>query len=229
MESRFDNVVYNTEKVDEHRETAISTITLTPTHDDNRALYSCEAVHKALSTPMISYIELSVLFPPGPPEIEGYQEGETVRMGDTLTLACVSRGGNPLAKLVWFRNDQQTDVTYTTTGRESTNTLTFQVESSDNNAIYRCEATNSVSPKPMIAMVKLTVQFAPSKVTILGPKEAQEGDSVTMVCMTDRSNPPADVSWVVDGRSVQAASSSVADPRGGWVTTSNVTLLFLDM
>ncbi|GFV42185.1 hypothetical protein TNCV_3164161 [Trichonephila clavipes] len=46
------NVVYNTEKVDEHRETAISTITLTPTHDDNRALYSCEAVHKALGTPI---------------------------------------------------------------------------------------------------------------------------------------------------------------------------------
>ncbi|XP_055938972.1 nephrin-like isoform X2 [Argiope bruennichi] len=224
VELRPDNVQYNTEKVDEHRETAISTITLTPTHDDNRALYSCEAGHKALSTPMISYIELSVLFPPGPPEIEGYQEGETVRMGDTLTLACVSRGGNPLAKLVWFRNDQQVDVTYTTTGRESTNTLTFQVESSDNNAIYRCEATNSVSPKPMVAMVKLTVQFAPSKVTIMGPKEAQEGDAVTMVCMTDRSNPPADVSWVVDGRPVQAASSSVADPRGGWVTTSNVTV-----
>ncbi|KFM57797.1 Nephrin, partial [Stegodyphus mimosarum] len=172
---------------------------------------------------MISYIELSVLFSPGPPEIEGYVEGETVRMGDTLTLACVSRGGNPLAKLVWYRNDQQVDVTYTTTGRESTNTLTFVVESNDNNAIYRCEATNSVSLKPMIAMVKLTVQFAPSKVTLVGPKEAQEGDTVTMFCTTDRSNPPADVSWVVEGRSVQAATSITADPRGGWITTSNVT------
>ncbi|XP_042902394.1 nephrin isoform X3 [Parasteatoda tepidariorum] len=224
VELRPDNVLYNTEKIDEHKETAISTITLTPTPDDNGALYSCEAVHKALSSPMASFIELSVLFPPGPPEIEGYQEGETVRMGDTLTLACVSRGGNPLAKLVWFRNDQQVDLTYTTTGRESTNTLTFPVESNDNNAIYRCEATNSISPKPMIAMVKLTVQFNPSKVTIIGPKEAQEGDAVTMTCTTDRSNPPADVSWVVDGRPVQAASSSVADPRGGWITTSNVTV-----
>ncbi|XP_054719088.1 nephrin-like [Uloborus diversus] len=224
IELRPDNVVYNTERVDDHRENAISTITLTPTPDDNGALYSCEAVHRALPGPMISYVELSVLFPPGPPEIEGYQEGETVRMGDTLTLACVSRGGNPLAKLVWYRNDQQVDVTYTTTGRESTNTLTFPVDSNDNNAIYRCEATNSVSLKPMIAMVKLTVQFAPSKVTIMGPKEAQEGDSVTMFCTTDRSNPPADVSWVVDGRPVQAASSSVADPRGGWVTTSNVSV-----
>lgn len=57
----LDNVIYSTERIDDHRETAISTITLTPTHDDNRALYSCEAVHKALMKPMISYIELSVL------------------------------------------------------------------------------------------------------------------------------------------------------------------------
>lgn len=56
-----DNVVYNTEKVDEHRENAISTITLTPTPDDNGAIYSCEAVHKALNFPMISFVELSVL------------------------------------------------------------------------------------------------------------------------------------------------------------------------
>lgn len=104
---------------------------------------------------IVSYL---LLVPPGPPEIEGYQEGETVRMGDTLTLACVSRGGNPLAQLVWFKNDKQVDATYTNTGRESTNTLTFQVESNDNNAIYRCEATNSVSLKPMVSMVELTVQ-----------------------------------------------------------------------
>lgn len=47
--------------MDEHRENAISTITLTPTPEDNGAVYSCEAVHKALFVPMISYVELSVL------------------------------------------------------------------------------------------------------------------------------------------------------------------------
>lgn len=47
--------------MDEHRENAISTITLTPTPEDNGAVYSCEAVHKALFIPMISYVELSVL------------------------------------------------------------------------------------------------------------------------------------------------------------------------
>lgn len=45
-----------------------------------------------------------------------------------------------------------------------------------------------------------------------------------MICTTDRSNPPADVSWVVNGRAVQAPSSSIADPRGGWITTSNMTV-----
>ena len=45
--------------------------------------------------------------PPGPPEIQGYIEGETIRKGQTVSLTCVSHGGNPLAQIVWIKNDQQ--------------------------------------------------------------------------------------------------------------------------
>ncbi len=37
--------------------------------------------------------------PPGSPSIEGYTKGDVISVSDTLTLACISRGGNPLAKL----------------------------------------------------------------------------------------------------------------------------------
>lgn len=81
-------------------------------------------------------------------------------MGDTTTLRCISRGGNPLAQLVWYRNQEEriVDSSYTTSGRESINTLTFVANSSDNNAVYRCVATNVVSPEPVTAAVRLTVQ-----------------------------------------------------------------------
>lgn len=136
-----------------------SSINLRPRSDDNGVSYTCEAHHPALEVPMRHSVFLSVLFPPGPPEISGYEEGETARMGDTMTLVCRSRGGNPLAQLVWFKNNEQVDFSYTTTtGRESQNSHTFIVDASDNNAVYRCEASSQlISPSPVIASVKLTV------------------------------------------------------------------------
>ncbi len=43
---------------------------------------------------------------------------------------------------------------------------------------------------------------APDKVTIKGPSDAKVGDSLKFECTTSNSNPPASVTWVVDGRSV---------------------------
>ncbi len=44
------------------------------------------------------------LDPPGAPEVSGYIEGETIRLGQTLTLVCTAKGGNPLAEITWYRN-----------------------------------------------------------------------------------------------------------------------------
>ncbi|KAK8779720.1 hypothetical protein V5799_018940 [Amblyomma americanum] len=226
VELRPDNVHYSVEESEGGRQNAISSLTLTPQPDDNGVTYSCEAVHPALQSPLSTSVKLDVLFAPGPPEIHGYTESETIRMGDTTTLRCISRGGNPLAQLVWYRNQERrvVDSSYTTSGRQSVNTLTFVANSSDNNAVYQCAATNVVAPEPKTASVRLTVQFAPSKVKVRGPKEAKAGDQVTMRCSTERSNPRAEVSWVVDGRPFDSVSTYTPDPKGGWVTTSNITV-----
>lgn len=72
--------------------TSRSTLTVTPNAEDNGIVYSCEGHHPALSEPLRQSVALSVLYPPAAPEISGYVEGETVRMGDTLTLVCKSQG-----------------------------------------------------------------------------------------------------------------------------------------
>ncbi|RWS30409.1 nephrin-like protein, partial [Leptotrombidium deliense] len=181
-----------------------STITLTPHAEDNGVTYSCEAHHPALSTPLRKTVTLSVLYPAGQPEISGFTDGETVRMGDTVTLVCRSRGGNPLAQLVWKKNGEQVDFSYTTVaGRESINSYSFIVDASDNNAVY---------------------SFAPAKVTITGPAEAKAGENVTMTCKTDKSNPAAELSWVVDGRPLIAKNVVTVASAGGWVTSANVTI-----
>uniref|UniRef100_A0A0A9W594 Nephrin n=2 Tax=Lygus hesperus TaxID=30085 RepID=A0A0A9W594_LYGHE len=203
-----------------------STIRLQPTAEDDYADYTCEARHEALppDMPLRVTVQLSVLYPPGLPYIEGYTEGETIRRGQSVELVCRSRGGNPPAQLIWYKNGEQIRMAYRTAGRLSENVYSFKADASDNKAKYRCEASNIMSPAPLKAEVLLTVFFAPSQVTISGPTEARVGDTVPLTCTTQPSNPPADIKWAIGGRQVRNATQrTVSAPEGGWITTSNTS------
>ena len=114
------------------RKTTFSRLKLRPNSADNQATYACEADHPALrggrrraARPMRASVLLSVLCkseqhtpqyltlnwtdPPEKPEIQGYTSGETIRMGETVTLVCQAYGGNPLASIVWYRNGEPVD------------------------------------------------------------------------------------------------------------------------
>lgn len=95
--------------------------------------------------------------PPGPPYIEGYTEGETVQRGQNVELACRSRGGNPAAQIIWFRNDEQITTAYRTEGSSSESVLSFTAKAQDEKARYRCEVSNIMSVQPMKVHVDLTV------------------------------------------------------------------------
>ncbi|XP_030753919.1 nephrin isoform X2 [Sitophilus oryzae] len=203
-----------------------SRISLKPTAEDDYAEYTCEARHEALSPdiPMRATVQLSVLYPPGLPYIEGYTEGETIKRGQTVELVCRSRGGNPPAQLIWYKNGEQIRMAYRTAGRVSENVYTFTADASDNKARYKCEASNIMSKSPLKAEIDMTVLFSPSHVTISGPTEARVGDPVPLTCTTANSNPPAEIKWMVAGRQVRNATSrTVVSPEGGWITTSNIT------
>lgn len=45
-----------------------------------------------------------------------------------------------------------------------------------------------------------------------------------MICETDPSNPPSEVSWVVDGRPVVTQSITKIHPNGGTISVTNVTV-----
>ena len=62
----------------------------------------------------------------------------------------------------------------------------------------------------MSAEVRLQVHYAPAQVRILGQTEARRGELVRMYCLTGRSNPPAEISWVVDGRLVNATNRIIS-------------------
>ncbi|XP_039488115.1 nephrin isoform X1 [Drosophila santomea] len=221
-EKREDTVEESTAK----RFTTTSSLKLKPGPDDDYTEYTCQARHKALSPdmPMRATVQLSVLYPPGPPYIEGYSAGETLRRGQTVELMCRSRGGNPPAQLIWYKNGSQIRMAYRTSGRLSENIYTFTAEAGDNKARFRCEASNVMSQNALKAEVELSVLFAPTHVTIMGPTEARVGDIVPLTCTTAPSNPPAEIKWMVGGRQVRnATSKTIVSPEGGWTTTSNIT------
>lgn len=208
--------------------TSKSTIVVSGNAEDNGVTYACEAVHPALlGRSMRKVVTVSVQYPPGQPEISGYVEGETLKVGDTLKLDCRARGGNPLAQLVWFRNDEQVDFSYTTVGgKYSVNTLDLKVEARDNNAVYRCVATSPIVERPMQKETRLQVYFNPAKVHINSVRDVRAGDVVSASCRTEPSNPAAQISWVVDGRAILSNYSKVEPVAslGGFTTTANISI-----
>ncbi|KAG7155821.1 Synaptogenesis protein syg-2-like 7, partial [Homarus americanus] len=162
---------------------------------------------------------------PGAPEITGYTEGEIVRAGDKKTLTCRARGGNPLPEVFWFKNGVRVQKNFHKFSDYVDNQYTFVVEASDNLAKYECHVINVMTTQPKKAEIQLRVNFAPSTVTIFGPDEAKVGDVISLSCVADNSNPPADVTVVINGQTPPGATSSTQKvEHGGWRTTTNLTV-----
>ncbi|KAL3885782.1 hypothetical protein ACJMK2_025820 [Sinanodonta woodiana] len=227
-EEQTNKVEYSVEPIpNDKRQNARSVITISPRYpEDNGIIYTCEARNEALiGGPLQVKVKLSVLYPPATPVITGYRLNEIVRTNDTMSLTCTSEGGNPLAQVVWFKNNEEIDFSYTQANNKAVNYLTFTAQPSDNNAEYRCEATNVVTPQPLIAKIKLIVHFAPKKVTISGDKLAKAGEVVTLSCQSANSNPAAAITWFAKGRQLAETTSRVEEsPDGGFITYSEVTV-----
>lgn len=97
------------------------------------------------------------LDPPGPPFFEGYSQGETLRRGQNVHIACRSRGGNPPAQLIWYKNGIAISSPQKTSGRLSENVYKFVAEEEDNGANLVCEAKNILSNNILKAELNLTV------------------------------------------------------------------------
>ncbi|XP_052872105.1 nephrin-like [Anopheles cruzii] len=226
VEYKPDTIETKTAEVTGGRYTVTSKLRLKPTSDDDYVDYTCQARHQAIpeDRPLQSTVQLSVQYPPGAPYIEGYTPGEPVRSGQRVELVCRSRGGNPPAQLIWYKNDNQVRMAYRTADRMSENIYSFVAEANDNKARLRCEANNNMATRILKTELTLSVLFPPAHVIVSGSSEARVGESVALQCQTAPSNPKADIKWVVNGQQVNNATAKVVpSPEGGWVTTSNIT------
>ena len=60
-------------------------------------------------------------------------------------------------QVYWYRNDVELDLSYESGDNRAENELIFTVQPSDNEAVYRCEASNLVTPVPLKKEIKLKV------------------------------------------------------------------------
>ncbi|XP_072156592.1 irregular chiasm C-roughest protein isoform X2 [Bemisia tabaci] len=130
----------------------------------------------------------------------------TVRAGNTAVVKCISRYGNPPAKLKWLLGDQelvprgnQTNVPEADNNRTwvASSVLETSVEKIQHGRILRCVAIHESYPaKSQSIEVRLDVTYPPEvRLTGTPTTDIEEGkDVVALRCITD-ANPPATVQW----------------------------------
>lgn len=129
--------------------------------------------------------------PPGNPVISGSGKGGYFLSGATHRMKCTSSGGNPLADLTWFKNNDKVKSFFLCEYhnlvffyRNNWSILSLQISSvikksdratssaeisivaskTDNGAFYRCEAKNPTITTPLVDSVRLNVYCKCSQV-----------------------------------------------------------------
>lgn len=214
-----------------------STLHLFVKLEDRSSDYKCTAHHPGLSSGTVvgDQIRISVLYAPGKPEIEGYTNGEDIlNAGDKLTLACMSRGGNPPPNLLWYRESDIIDSSSSFMSLDggslgaTTNTYTLTVKPEDNKRTFRCEASNII--QTLSSSLRLDVHFAPVNIKINGPSVGRINDVLRYECIIGPSNPlPTQVTWLINGRPQKEAVYPVEtwkeEVSFGFMTKTNITVL----
>ena len=136
--------------------TTETSIILYPKTDEQ---YTCEVQHPGLIKPLHATFVMNILNQPGTPIIQGYRKGDIVKVGDILTLTCISKNGNPPPQVIWLRNNVEVDKSYTVTSKKDViNTYTFTVTGADNQMLFKCLVNSNVTSKSLETSVQLNVQ-----------------------------------------------------------------------
>lgn len=100
------------------------------------------------------------IVPTTEPIIEGYQTDQVKQPRDTVILKCSVVGGNPLPSLQWYRNDKPYHHEFRTDEQTSKvwSELIINVTRSDNDAKYRCDASNAALTEPYSKEVTFKVK-----------------------------------------------------------------------
>ncbi|CAM4447071.1 unnamed protein product [Leuciscus chuanchicus] len=166
-------------------------LSLNPVRREDSGRYSCAVDGHTHISPEV---QLNVMYPPVNPVIYISPSGVIVE-GDSVTLNCIS-DSNPPAEISWIKGG-----TIVGSGR----IYSISKISSDDSEEYKCKSINNYGEKYSDA-VTLNVMYPPKNVLVSISGVIEEGDSVTLNCISD-SNPPAlNFSWIKENETSAVGS-----------------------
>ncbi|XP_062818266.1 nephrin isoform X2 [Anolis carolinensis] len=166
------------------------------------------------------------------PRLEWYKETCTNIGGATATCGQQqqpSPGKSGLLKPCLGKQEIKSvrdGITSKTSGNIVSRELSLTLTPSDNMATYRCNATGASRTPALTAYTFLHVQFPPLHATIATTdKELRRGQLVTLNCKSGSSNPPASLTWIKDGKKLDATNLGQKKAEyGGFSTSGRVAL-----
>ncbi|CAC5385133.1 unnamed protein product [Mytilus coruscus] len=149
---RDDNVISTGTNSSIFSNVTTTTLTFTATEDDNRQVYECQADNGFVQRPLVKTTYIALKYSNTPPGQSRISALHRYNLGDTVTLACSSIGGNSLPSVYWVRNDNVITMgtsTYRDTGMSTT--LTFTADLEDHLEVLECRADNDELPNPLVS------------------------------------------------------------------------------
>ncbi|XP_053634286.1 nephrin-like [Cherax quadricarinatus] len=168
--------------------------------------------------------------------------GEVLREGESRVLTCQVMGGHPHPWVTWYRHGRPINLTSMMRDTLAVSLTSPRVTSrrleeeevrvkqlvratrEEDGAVYECRVNSHLSEQSLTTNVTLTVHYAPSTVTVKGPRVMTDDQHLTLTCFTNPAKPPAAITWLIQGTEIGTGLSTVReDEGGGWVTSSKLT------
>ncbi|KAM7233547.1 hypothetical protein CapIbe_015683 [Capra ibex] len=158
-----------------------TTLTLPEVTRTMSGQYTCQASND-VGPRQSDAVDLQVHYAPEPSRVQ--LSPSPIKEGVTVELACVSAANPPPVNYTWYFNEHELP---------GKNGRTFQIPQVliKHAGKYSCLAENSLGPGSVGQEADLDVQYPPKGVTtvIQNPTPIREGDSVTLSCTFNSSNP----------------------------------------
>ncbi|XP_074075022.1 B-cell receptor CD22 [Macrotis lagotis] len=144
--------------------------------------YTCETVNE-MGPGKSEPLHLQVLYSPRLSKV--FPVDITVRENDMVELICRTLAYPPPTIFTWYQDEEVIN-------GETNQKLRFQEVTRQRTGQYTCQAENSEGLGKVSERATLDVQYPPTEVTITISSQIpiREGDSVTLSCSYNQSNPP---------------------------------------